>query len=134
MIRRSSPHAHGGPPMSTPKRIQRQRTAGWRMPEGAIYVGRPGVWGNPFWHAQRFYGVENAIVLYRDLFTGWNPSHSAHHNKPVLSYADHREWLRRFKGHPAEVARAVLRGQDLACWCKLDQLCHADVLLEIANR
>ena len=31
-----------------PKRIQRQRTKGWRMPEGAVYVGRPSRWGNPF--------------------------------------------------------------------------------------
>ncbi|HEY9415508.1 MAG TPA: DUF4326 domain-containing protein [Pseudonocardia sp.] len=31
-----------------PKRIQRQRTKGWRMPEGAVYVGRPTKWGNPF--------------------------------------------------------------------------------------
>ena len=29
---------------------------------------------------------------------------------------------------------AELRGKDLACWCPLDQPCHADVLLEIANR
>jgi hypothetical protein len=29
-------------------RIQRQRTKGWRMPEGAVYVGRPSAWGNPF--------------------------------------------------------------------------------------
>ena len=26
-----------------------------------------------------------------------------------------------------------LRGKNLACWCRLDQPCHADVLLEIAN-
>lgn len=26
-----------------------------------------------------------------------------------------------------------LRGKNLACWCRLDQECHADVLLEIAN-
>lgn len=31
-----------------PKRIQRQRKKGWRMPEGAVYVGRPSKWGNPF--------------------------------------------------------------------------------------
>ena len=29
-----------------PKRIQRQRTKGWRMPENTVYVGRPSVWGN----------------------------------------------------------------------------------------
>jgi hypothetical protein len=28
---------------------------------------------------------------------------------------------------------AELRGKNLACWCPLDQPCHADVLLEIAN-
>ena len=26
-----------------------------------------------------------------------------------------------------------LRGRDLACWCPIDQPCHADVLLEVAN-
>jgi len=29
--------------------------------------------------------------------------------------------------------RACLRGKNLACWCALDQPCHADVLLEMAN-
>lgn len=27
-----------------------------------------------------------------------------------------------------------LRGKNLACWCPLDVPCHADVLLELANR
>lgn len=35
------------PEPTKPKRIQRQRRAGWRMPEGAVYVGRPTKWGNP---------------------------------------------------------------------------------------
>ena len=26
-----------------------------------------------------------------------------------------------------------LRGKNLACWCPLDQPCHADILLEYAN-
>ena len=30
--------------------------------------------------------------------------------------------------------QATLRGKNLACWCPLDQPCHADVLLELANR
>lgn len=33
-----------------------------------------------------------------------------------------------------EDIRADLHGKDLACWCPLDQPCHADVLLEVANR
>lgn len=40
-----------------PQRIQRKRTAGWRMPEGAIYVGRPTKWGNPFQFGHRQYGL-----------------------------------------------------------------------------
>jgi hypothetical protein len=27
-----------------------------------------------------------------------------------------------------------LRGKNLACWCSLDQPCHVDVLLEVANK
>lgn len=27
-----------------------------------------------------------------------------------------------------------LKGKNLACWCKLDEPCHADVLLELANK
>jgi hypothetical protein len=26
-----------------------------------------------------------------------------------------------------------LRGKNLACWCRLEDECHADVLLELAN-
>lgn len=34
--------------MTAPVRIQRLRTKGWRMPEGAVYVGRPTLFGNPW--------------------------------------------------------------------------------------
>ncbi|MGH3741634.1 MAG: DUF4326 domain-containing protein [Micromonosporaceae bacterium] len=29
--------------------------------------------------------------------------------------------------------RRELVGRDLACWCRMDQECHADVLIEVAN-
>jgi len=31
-----------------PKRIQRRRTKGWKMPENTVCVTRPGMFGNPF--------------------------------------------------------------------------------------
>lgn len=31
-----------------PERIQRRRTKGWRKPEGAVCVTRPGAYGNPY--------------------------------------------------------------------------------------
>ena len=39
-------------------------------------------------------------------------------------------------GSPAllQQVQAELRGKDLMCWCRLDQACHADVLLRIANQ
>ena len=41
-------------------------------------------------------------------------------------------------GNPFRVVRdsaiEELRGKNLACFCPLDQPCHADVLIEIANR
>lgn len=30
-------------------------------------------------------------------------------------------------------ARRTLRGRSLACWCRLDAPCHADLWLEVAN-
>jgi hypothetical protein len=43
-------------------------------------------------------------------------------------------WLRRWAAGDYAEARRILRGHDLACWCPLDQPCHADVLLELADR
>jgi hypothetical protein len=38
-------------------------------------------------------------------------------------------------GYPdPQQIRAALAGRNLACWCPLDTACHADVLLEVANR
>ena len=47
--------------MSAPKRIQRKRTKGWRMPEGAVYVGRGSRWGNPF----RWESLSTIVALER---------------------------------------------------------------------
>ena len=98
-----------------PKRIQRKRTKGWRMPEGAVYVGRPTIFGNPF-------AVED-VQLRSDavrLFKRWIDG------EPGTSGGG----LRRI----ALLSRLPeLRGKDLACFCRLDVPCHADVLLEIAN-
>ena len=102
----------------TPKRIQRKRTRGWKMPPNTVYVGRPTKWGNmykignpyPYIHDIKM-DAEDAVQLFELLWRGiavergYNPD----------------EWL------------SELRGKDLACWCSLDQPCHADVLLRLAN-
>lgn len=106
--------AVAAPPVK-PSRIQRRRTAGWRMPEGTVYVGRPTRWGNPF--PAGYFGREQSVQLYREWLAG------ADH----LGTADAALRRRRIlDGLPG------LAGRDLACWCPPDQACHADVLLDLA--
>ncbi len=91
---------------SAPRRVQRSRRAGWRMPADAVYVGRPTRWGNPV-PVGPGVGRAEAVRRYRVLL-GADPGLRAR-------------------------ARAELAGRDLVCWCPLDQPCHADVLLAAAN-
>lgn len=123
-----------------PERIQRQRTKGWRKPDGAIVVSRPTKWGNPFTVEE--HGLELSLSLYEDLVRGlWQPGRLEHlGDQPyVRNYEAALAFRRRMGGHPTETARVELRGRDLACWCPLtDQRgnpfpCHADVLLHLAN-
>ena len=117
-----------------PKRIQRRRSKGWRMPEGVVYVGRPSKWGNPFvvhsdrrQNGQRYQMTPSvAMACFRAALTtegAWSPIpiHLWPHGKIPAAFTT------------VEDVKRELRGKDLACWCPLDQPCHADVLLEIAN-
>ncbi|USH45161.1 hypothetical protein SEA_WHATSAPIECOST_68 [Mycobacterium phage Whatsapiecost] len=117
-----------------PERIQRRRTKGWRMPAGAIYVGRPSRWGNPF-HV--------GLVVDR-VAMGRNAVAEITIQNVEQATEAHRQWLSGktclVGGHDlapepptVDEIRAALRGHDLACWCPLDSPCHADVLLELAN-
>ncbi|SLG54033.1 DUF4326 domain-containing protein [Mycobacteroides abscessus] len=125
-----------------PERIQRKRTAGWRMPKGAIYVGRPSRWGNPFAVGG---GIPDMPNIYGPISgrTGITAAEAveAYRRYAPLIFVPVKPSARPYRGiytHGIESlpqhARRVLVGHDLACWCPLDQPCHADVLLEIANQ
>lgn len=118
-----------------PKRIQLRRTKGWRKPEGAIVVSRPSVWGNPF-HIDR-YALDLSLRLYADMVRGfWNPSVFGPGCPGAFiddTYARRVHWLSAIDGHPWDAARSSLGGHDLACWCRPEARCHADILLELAN-
>lgn len=104
------------------KRIQRQRTKGWRMPPDTVYVGRPSQWGNPFEASVLGQeGAVNAYAVHLASYFGWEGRmlRQAFHPLPVDSTA-FETWI------------APLRGKDLACWCPSMQPCHADVLLKLA--
>jgi Domain of unknown function (DUF4326) len=116
-----------------PKRIQRRRTKGWRMPEGAVYVGRPTKWGNP-------YRVVHGTVYgpARPIDGGDLLAYSTHAPAPYAIAAAVSYYLSDIDTPvrsrlTREQIRAELAGRDLCCWCPLDQPCHADVLLDLAN-
>ena len=92
-----------------PVRVQLRRSKGWRMPANTISVARPGRFGNPF-HIGDF-GIPTAA-------------------EAVMRF---REWLDERVVGPPRPNLSPLRGKNLACWCRLDAPCHADVLLEMAN-
>ena len=118
--------------MAKPVRIQRKRTKGWRMPENTVYVGRGSKFGNPFVvHTDRGPSgrrwpmtPEHSVAAFRAIVPhGWWPV-------PL-------PWSRGKipAGTPTTLDDVMnLRGKNLACWCPLDQPCHADVLLELANK
>lgn len=102
---------------AVPKRIQRKRTAGWKMPANTVYVGRPSKWGNDY------------HVGYPDPIT-----------REPMTAVDVVRWFQTYcdqANEEGERIRAQIRqelaGKDLACWCKVGEPCHADVLLQIAN-
>ncbi|MET4095129.1 DUF4326 domain-containing protein [Arthrobacter sp. UYCu712] len=95
----------------TPGRVQRKRTKGWRMPENTAYVGRGSKWGN-LYHSHGDPG--EAVRLFSDMLQ----------RAPLDD-----------QGRSIDITiRAELAGKNLACWCPLDKACHADLLLELANK
>ena len=112
-----------------PQRIQRKRSKGWRMPEGAVYVGRPTIWGN-------FYRIEAEPDGTFTIMDDYNSRTfwccpSMEQARKIATEA-FRVAIIRWMKQPG-ISLDELRGKDLACWCPLDQPCHADVLLKLAN-
>ena len=104
-----------------PKRIQMtRRKGGWRKDHpDAVIVARPSKWGNPFVVGQRTLTYNGGYALIK--------------NRQMAVDLFRKQWSQWRHSYSAEIVRE-LRGKDLACWCPLDQPCHGDVLLEIANR
>jgi len=89
---------------SQPPRILNARQVG-KFVEGAVYVGRPSKWGNPYEIGKD--GTRAEVI------------------------AKYEELLRSSPRMMKEV-KDELAGRDLICWCHPSP-CHAEVLLRIAN-
>lgn len=142
-----------------PRRIQRQRTKGWRLPDTARYVGRPTKWGNPYrlgvaqtrtpaidggpWEFESRACGPGQHYTYPDKATTYHTIEMATADECVQMFRDdllgtRSYWYRRPGTLTPDMVRQELAGWDLACWCPLTDAdgnpvpCHADVLLAIA--
>lgn len=148
--------------MVTPVRLQLSRRAGFSLGRlsldtnglPVVKVTRPGPWGNPFnfrdgafcWAALAFgckgnpAGRQEASVK---AFREWIDPGAGRRTlslelDPAIVAGDKRMALGpKVSAGPApslEDLRKALAAKNLACWCKPGDPCHADVLLELANR
>jgi len=97
-------------PTDAPHRVQLKRTRGWRMPPNTVKIDRSTRWGNPFsrqmLEARGDHGCRLCQVV-------------------TFEYS--------LTEHARTLIRESLAGKNVACWCALDQMCHGDILLAIAN-
>ena len=117
------------------ERIQLSRRKGWRKPENTVVVARPSNWGNPFAIGHTYTVVDTTGVI-----VDFSTRRPVYIHDATDAVAHYRLWvtgnIRIVSLHrqiTVEQIRAELAGKNLGCWCPLDQPCHADVLLELAN-
>jgi hypothetical protein len=99
------------------------------MPANTVKVDRTTRWGN-------FYCVGEPLNL--KVARKWE-FYKRDFREPERVCETTDEAVRRFAstilnaGWCPRMIQRELRGKHLACWCRLNEPCHADVLLEIAN-
>ena len=108
--------------MRGPQRIQLSRAKGWRMPPNTVKVDRSTRWGNmaaKIGDDISYYTAGCTSATAADVVELFSRLLDAHRSTAPKNFDD---WI------------APLRGKNLACWCKPGTPCHADVLLEVANK
>jgi hypothetical protein len=100
--------------MNQPIGIQRKRDKGWKMPPKTISVTRPGLWGNHHRVGADDCGDALTAVL--------------RYESDLLNMVS-----RDSKGTPLLHRISELKGWNLACYCKMGDPCHRDILLQYAN-
>lgn len=104
------------------KRVRLSRKRGWKMPPNTVKVDRTTPWGNPF-VVGKFGTREQCVNYHARLLTAGHVV--VGHDPSMKEQEDYRRFV---VTHLDD-----LRGKDLACWCPLDEPCHADLLLKLAN-
>ena len=100
------------------------------MPPNTIYVGRPSKWGNPFIFPHKIPSCPECGGGFTDFEYATKEDSVEIYRVWIFS----KGWVLDWQEKPTiEEIKRKLKDKNLCCWCSLDQRCHADVLLQIAN-
>jgi len=118
-----------------PERVQLSRKKGWRKPPNTVVVSRPSKWGNPY----KVVHVKNDPEFPGEWATVWisqsvGDVYIGVHEERAEAFRIILDTYRELLIDNPTMDIHDLTGRNLACWCPLDQPCHADVLLELANQ
>src|SRR5690242_7428440 len=122
----------------TPKRIQRKREKGWKMPTNTVSVTRPGKFGNPFdfrssdccflalsygCRGDRLGRQEASVRAFREWIEPVKGKRTIRYERGVSFGKDGNDCQigpRFIVGPPPSIKtiRAELAGKNLACFCK----------------
>jgi hypothetical protein len=103
---------------------------------GAVYVGPQSEWENPFTHSD--VGGQFPSLSDKQLATMVTSHFQTLTHLGVVHFPNWRHLGGRrgpvtFRYPSIDKIRSELSGKHLACNCPLDEACHADVLLQLAN-
>lgn len=124
-----------------PTRVQRKRTKGWKKPSNTVYVGRGSKYGNPFkigFHMNHDIArIVDPEILDRGVMV--NDAEHAKELYRIWTVGDYSGTLgeaakKHFELIGLPIIQKDLKGKNLMCWCKIGDACHADILLELANK
>lgn len=137
-------------PMTAPVRIQLSRAKGWRLPPNTMKVDRSTRYGNMarvVYDEMRWCGNYDeegepilqgpwaCLISRKDSPTpaGWWFGTREEAQAKAVEYF--RFMATTVLDVSAELRAIIpnLRDSNVACWCGLDEPCHGDVLLELAN-
>lgn len=111
-----------------PERIQRKRIKGYRLAPNTVCVTRPGTYGNPYYPGS---GLGYGRINVDGKPVSWDISDP---RVQVMFFKWRMNDMKKHQPNEYEAYIAPLRGKNLACWCRIGEPCHGDVLLELANQ
>lgn len=111
-----------------PTRIQRSRQKKQVSPNGLpiVYIGRGSKYGNPFKIGEKIGNEWNGVFDKNDSYIYLS-------RRKALKRKDVLYLFEKYKSLEMSEFKKVNVGKNISCWCKLQEGCHGDILLNLWN-